>query len=236
MAADAAGTDCGPATTAFAVEGPVAAVALTTQWAALGPHGESHQAFVLFTTNRGATWRELPLLRTVAERIWHWGFPVWPPQRIHAIALRNRRLSITFADEWVMFEPGGESLWHASRGLLGLWCVRRIRKMDYDGLDAPFDRPVVTLELPPHFQPPPPRLLERIAVRIAMEKRFVLPMWAVTSVLCAVAFGSLALGIDLSFWQFLLGGGGVNAVCYILLDRLWVLLAVWRTAVAAREP
>src|SRR5678816_13467 len=97
--------------TAQHVAGDLAAIAYTVELLVTGPNGEGHQAFVLSTRDRGASWKALPLARTIASHFRFWGFPVWPPESIDAIDLDADKWRIRFRDEWVPFEPGGESLW-----------------------------------------------------------------------------------------------------------------------------
>src|SRR5262245_15635501 len=94
--------------TAQVVAGDLAAIAYSVRRLVRGPNGESHQAFVLCTRDRGVSWTALPLVRTIGSHLRFAGFPVWPPESIDAIDLAAGRLRIRFRDEWVAFEPGGE--------------------------------------------------------------------------------------------------------------------------------
>jgi hypothetical protein len=46
---------------------------------------------------------------------------VWPPEAISELRIDRGRLSMIFRDEWVPFEPGGESLWRAEQEPSGRW-------------------------------------------------------------------------------------------------------------------
>ena len=117
----------------------------------------------------GATWIPVPLVRTIWSSIRFWGFPVWPPEYIDTIGVERGLLRIGFRDDWVPFEPGGESLWTANLPSRRLWTVARIRLMDYDGLDVPGAPPAIDVELPPGFGLPSLRMLEVIASRVAAD-------------------------------------------------------------------
>jgi hypothetical protein len=182
--------------TAFAVSGGTAVVAYSALWTRRGPG--ARQAFLLRSVDGGASWSELPLCRTAPSLVRYWGFPVWPPERVSGVALHDdQALEITFADEWVAFEPGGESMWSASLAARGLWTVRRIRKMDYDGADGAIAPGPVELRLPEGLAAPDPARLDRIAQRIALDDPFELPVkyiWLATIPAGALVFsGSTAL-------------------------------------------
>ena len=119
----------------------------------LGQCGEPRISRILHTVDAGLTWHELPWVRTLMSRIRHPGYPTWPPESVQQLMLRDGRLVITHRDEWVPYEPGGESLWE-SVFAHGEWHTSRIRAMDYDGRDAasPLMRPLA--QLPSEFHPP----------------------------------------------------------------------------------
>ena len=155
--------------TAHAVAGDVAAIAYSVERSNRGPNGESHQAFVVCSHDAGATWAPVPLVRTIGSSIRFWGFPVWPPEYIDTMGVERGLLRIGFRDDWVPFEPGGESLWTATHSSRRLWTVARIRLMDYDGRDVPGAPPPIDVELPPGFGLPSLRMLEVIASRVAAD-------------------------------------------------------------------
>lgn len=157
--------------TAQHAAGDSAAIAYSVQRADRGPSGEAFQTFVVCTRDRGATWTPVPLVRTIASHFRYWGFPVWPPESVDAIDGADGALSLRFRDEWVMFEPGGESLWSGTRGRGGLWTVTRVRLMDYDRADRgnTGSAPAIEVSLPPGFAPPPSPLLDAVASRIARD-------------------------------------------------------------------
>lgn len=119
-----------------------------------GPNGETDIACLLRTRDAGAQWQPVSWRRGFIDRIRHGGFPVWPPEAVISLAGDQSQLEVTFRDEWVPFEPGGESLWRAHRPNGGTWKVQRIRLMDYDGEDTPAKVPDVQLELPRGASPP----------------------------------------------------------------------------------
>ena len=155
--------------TAQDVAGDVAAIAYSVSRVVPRENGGRHQAFVVRSRDAGATWSCLPLVRTVGSCCRFWGFPVWPPEHIDAVAVEGERVRITFRDGWVPFEPGGESLWTGRRSSGGLWTVQRVRSMDYDGTDSPEPPQPIVVALPPGFRLPPAQLLERIASRLAVD-------------------------------------------------------------------
>ena len=119
----------------------------------LGHNGEPRISRILHTEDAGLTWHELPWVRSLMSRIRHPGYPTWPPESVQRMATRDDRLLITHHDEWVPYEPGGESLWE-SVFEHGEWHTSRIRALDYEGPDAasPPTRPVTLL--PPGFSSP----------------------------------------------------------------------------------
>jgi hypothetical protein len=155
--------------TAQAVSGDSAAIAYSVHRIVPGPNGESQEAFVLFSSDRGATWTPVPLVRTVWSIVRFWGFPVWPPESIGTIDLKDGRLRIGFRDDWVAFEPGGESLWDGIRRPNGLWIVKRLRLMDYDGADTPGQAASIEVILPEGCANPPRAELEAVASRLARD-------------------------------------------------------------------
>ncbi len=120
----------------------------------LGPNGEWYLARLLHTTDGGRHWRKLPWQRTLFSRLRHPGFPNWPPEFVLGIRWTAAGLVITHRDEWVPFEPGGESLWEASFDGTN-WRVRFLRLMDYEGEDTPPPVPEIDLlSLPPSIRLP----------------------------------------------------------------------------------
>jgi hypothetical protein len=133
-----------------------------------GPSGQVRKAFLLCSRDEGATWKPVALVRTIRSHIRFWGYPVWPPERIDAIVVERGLLRVGFRDEWVPFEPGGESLWMGTySSSRSLWTVKRVRRMDYDGLDVPNHPPPIEVELPPGFAPPSLSLLDDVASRVS---------------------------------------------------------------------
>jgi len=157
--------------TAQHAAGDCAAIAYSVERTVRGPSGESFAAFVVCTRDRGASWTPAPLVRTIWSNFRHWGFPVWPPESIDEIDGADGKLGIRFRDEWVMFEPGGESLWRGTRGSDGVWSVVRVRLMDYDRADRgnTSGAPAIEVSLPPEFVPPPRALLDAVATRLARD-------------------------------------------------------------------
>lgn len=101
-----------------------------------GPDGELRVTVLLHTRDAGATWVPVPLQRTWLSRL-RVGFPTWPPEAALELGLVGGRLTLLHRDEWVPFEPGGESMWLSSRGSRGTWSHRRLRFMDYEHQDSP---------------------------------------------------------------------------------------------------
>ena len=110
---------------------------------------------VLHPVDGGSHWRALPWRRTIFSRWRHPGYPNWPPEGVLGICRTNGQLSITHRDEWVPFEPGGESLWQSSFDGAN-WAVRRLRFLDYEARDNPAPIPEIdlALSLPASIQPP----------------------------------------------------------------------------------
>jgi hypothetical protein len=129
-------------------------VAFSDERRTLGPNGEPRISRLLHTRDAGASWRELPWVRSLLSRIRHPGYPTWPPEAVLRMELRNAKLVISHRDEWVPYEPGGESLWESTFDW-SEWQAARIRVMDYEGSDAatpPFTR--VVPSFPRGFTPP----------------------------------------------------------------------------------
>jgi hypothetical protein len=157
--------------TAQGVSGDVAAIAYSVERVVPGPNGESQQAFIVATRDAGGSWFCVPLVRTIWSCIRFWGFPVWPPEYIATVTLERELVCITFRDEWVIYEPGGESLWSAKFSSRGLWTVRRVRLMNYDRQDSSEPVQAIQPKLPEGFRAPPAQLLERLAERLAAHTR-----------------------------------------------------------------
>lgn len=102
----------------------------------IGPNGEPSVTVLLHTRDAGTTWSPVPLRRTWLSHL-RLGFPTWPPEAAMELGLVEDRLTLLHRDEWVPFEPGGESLWLSSRGSHGAWSHRWLRYMDYEGSDSP---------------------------------------------------------------------------------------------------
>lgn len=122
----------------------------------LGPNGEPRIARILHTRDGGATWREVPWVRTLLSRIRHPGFPTWPPETVLRLSVRESCLVISHRDEWVPYEPGGESLWESTFAN-GEWKTARIRILDYDGHDSPSSIVTQAPIFPTGFMEPPSR-------------------------------------------------------------------------------
>jgi len=119
-----------------------------------GHDGETHFAALLSTRDAGDTWTRIPLHRTFLDRCRHWGYPTWPPEAIIELASSQSGTQMVFRDEWVPFEPGGESLWRAVQHRNGKWSISRIRYMVYDSEDCPSQIPEIALLLPPTMKSP----------------------------------------------------------------------------------
>ena len=118
-----------------------------------GLDGEWFLARLLHTADGGSHWRALSWRRTVFSRWRYPGYPNWPPEHILGIYCTDGKLIIPHRDEWVPFEPGGESLWQASFNGAS-WSVRRLRFMDYETRDNPAPIPEIdpALSLPASIQ------------------------------------------------------------------------------------
>lgn len=108
--------------------------------------GESRIADIFHTQDGGASWEVLHWRRSLLS-VFRLGFPTWPPEAVLSLTLDGSKLIVTHRDEWVPFEPGGESLWEST--LDGrYWRTRKIRAMDYEGSDHPGAVPSIELDLP----------------------------------------------------------------------------------------
>lgn len=179
--------------TAQGVAGDTAVIAYSVTRVVSGPNGEGHQAFLLVSRDAGANWSCWPLARTVGSCLRYWGFPVWPPEQIDAIALQRERVRITFRDEWVPFEPGGESLWIGSSSSR-LWTVGRIRLMNYESGDSPRRADPIAVTLPDGFLAPPAPLLEQLASRLASDVRKPTSQMAIWALVIPVGIVVALLG------------------------------------------
>jgi hypothetical protein len=194
--------DCPPYwPTAQAAAGATAVIAYSVRRLHRGPNGETNEAFLLSTQDAGAVWKELPLVRTIWSYVRFWGYPVWPPELIDSVAVTGELVRIVFRDEWVPFEPGGESLWKAVQSSNGLWLFERIRLMDYDGADIPRAPPPIGIQLPEGFHQPPPEMSEAVAARIAAE---------------------VSVSFDDRFWWL---PGVLTGAAIVLTGPGWLLLA-----------
>lgn len=127
-----------------------------------GANGETHTAALFQTLDAGCMWTRVSLGRTLVDRFRHLGFPTWPPEAIMELSSEHSTLHFVFRDEWVPFEPGGESLWRATQRPNGKWATSRIRYMDYDGADSPVPIPEVALHLPTAIEKPANDLFEEL--------------------------------------------------------------------------
>jgi hypothetical protein len=125
-----------------------------------GPNGEFHVARLFRTADGGARWSPVSLVRTWFNRLRYWGFPVWPPEAVSSLAVCGQGIEMLFRDEWVPFEPGGESLWRAQLTASGHWRVSRIRLMRYETDEPAIPVPEIALDLPTSVMPPPEDLLD----------------------------------------------------------------------------
>lgn len=129
-----------------------------------GPSGETHVAVLLSTSDGGNTWARIPLARTFLDAILHWGYPTWPPEAVTELVRGPSGTQMIFRDEWVPFEPGGESLWKSAQHRNGKWSTSRIRYMDYEGADCPQQISQIALSLPPAMKNPDGSLLEDLVL------------------------------------------------------------------------
>jgi hypothetical protein len=119
----------------------------------LGPNGEPRIAVILHTRDGGASWRELNWKRTWWSHVRRAGYPTWPPEAVLSFEHTKDGLAITHRDEWVPFEPGGESLWR-SQFNGGRWRCERLRLMDYEGADSAVRTPELVAQLPSTMRSP----------------------------------------------------------------------------------
>ena len=97
------------------------------------------------STDGGTTWHDLPMTLTWSARIAHGLFVTWPPEKIDRLVCEGDQVVLEFRDPWVPYEkpimPWGldrESLWQASYlKRVARWRLKRIRRLDYEGADAP---------------------------------------------------------------------------------------------------
>lgn len=118
-----------------------------------GPNGEPRIARLIHTADGGKTWKVITWRRHVLSRIRHPGFPNWPPEAIIAVEAKDREVAIIHRDEWVPFEPGGESLWQSTL-VRGAWWTKRLRSMNYENADAAMPISHVPISLPASILPP----------------------------------------------------------------------------------
>jgi hypothetical protein len=143
--------------TASLVVSPVEAyLAFSEERRSLGPNGEPRIARILHTRDQGVTWREVPWVRSLMSRIRHPGYPTWPPELVIGMRMREGLLRIIHRDEWVPYEPGGESLWESTLDD-GEWHLLRIRLIDYETSGAPTHPYRIGRRVPTGFQSPPAR-------------------------------------------------------------------------------
>ena len=128
-----------------------------------GPNGELSVAILLGTSDGGKTWNGISLVRTFWNRLRYWGYPTWPPEAVIELADGQFGAEMTFRDEWVPYESGGESLWKAVQNRDGKWSVSRIRFMDYEDRDSPHHIPEIVPSLPPTMLKPPASLMADLA-------------------------------------------------------------------------
>jgi hypothetical protein len=117
-----------------------------------GPNGESHIAHILHTMDAGRTWSQLGWSRSILS-LGVGAFATWPPEDVLDLAIERGVLTLTFRDEWVPFEPGGESLWCARlRGRR--WHLRWVRWMRYETDESAAAIPTIDVALPPSIHHP----------------------------------------------------------------------------------
>jgi hypothetical protein len=129
-------------------------LALSDERQPRGPNGEPRISRIVHTINGGKSWNAIPWTRSVVSILRYPGFPNWPPEAVLEIKKQNGRLTIVHRDEWVPFEPGGESLWRSTL-MWGWWWNRKIRAMNYEGSDSAMPPPAAIMDqLPPSIKPP----------------------------------------------------------------------------------
>ena len=140
-------------TSQFVVSVNEAYVASTEKREPRGPNGETNIASILHTENAGESWKEISWARSLWSKMRYPAFPTWPPESVLSLTVENGSLVVTHRDEWVPFEPGGESLWK-SRFNGKRWSVMRLRRMNYESKDSPAPDSGVALALPQSIAPP----------------------------------------------------------------------------------
>jgi len=183
----------------------------------LGPNGESDVALVFRTEDRGATWTPLPFTREVWSFFRFFGFPVWPPEAVSAVELRQDTVVMAFRDEYVMFEPGGESLWIGTWSRRNVWRIRRVRRMQYEtNVDDCSTLPSIALDLPAGFTPPDDALVQRIAAWAGSYSSTDAPLWLWLIPACAAG---MLIGAG-----HILSAIGLMTAAVISLPSIWILL------------
>jgi hypothetical protein len=133
------------------------------------PRGASifHHALVSRSVDNGNTWTLLPLrldLHTVIRRWIAKSAHYWPPTFIDDLVPgENEKISFTFHDP-EPWEGSSPSDWDAPSVWRAIylpprrrWRLERVRRLDYDGIDAPLRyQDVRWLRTPPPDQGPPP--------------------------------------------------------------------------------
>ena len=145
-------------TAQLVLSGREAILAYSRERNARGECGETHEALLIGTTDRGETWDVIPLHRTFLDGMVRWGYPTWPSEAIMELSKEEATIQMIFRDEWVPFETGGESLWRATQHRNGKWSTSRIRYMDYDGDDSPIPIDAIELALPTSIKSPDDRV------------------------------------------------------------------------------
>jgi len=203
--------------TAQSVAGDAAVVAYSARRSKLGPNGESDVALVLRTEDRGVTWTPLPFTREVWSFFRFFGFPVWPPEAVSAVELRQDTVVMTFRDEHVLYEPGGESLWTGTWSRRNVWRIRRVRRMQYEtNVDDSSTLPSIALELPAGFTPPDEALVQRLAVWTGSYFSTDAPLWL-------WLIPALAAGMLIGAGR-VLSAVGLMTAAVIGLPSVWILL------------
>ena len=118
-----------------------------------GPNGEAGIARLLHTTDAGASWLTISWKLHFLSRVRYPFYPTWPPEAIIDMQFDERGLAITHRDEWVPFEPGGESLWRSYFNG-SAWIPKKLRAMNYERKDSPAAIAEIALSLPSTIQAP----------------------------------------------------------------------------------
>lgn len=105
-----------------------------------GRNGEMTTAKLYRSVDDGVTWLEVPLHLNWRSLIYGKTVTSWPPESIDSVAIKEGKLTFIFHDredeyERLPFGCGDESLWEATKNKNGTWTLRRLRKLDYDGVD-----------------------------------------------------------------------------------------------------